>query len=264
VSHRWQGPAEPDPGAEQLREIIGYLQKHSEIRYVWYDFWCMPQDERSEEQLQEEGTVDSRTESQKAEFKRMLKMINYLYLGCRVLVLLDLGYMSRFWTLFESWLAMRKATEHGLVEAHSDDERERQFCIKVLYDNPAASELIEALLKQWRFCTWSDAKERLASVDIAVTNASDKEYHLKNLGGFHRSVGTKLSQLRDDLGEAPFLAPLSGLARVTRSISAIFGRSAQHSTGADPRGVSRTSSSDEYDSEVVRRSSYKASKVALA
>ena len=124
--------------------------------------------------------------------------------------------------------------------------------------------LLTALLKQWRFCTWSDAKERLASVDIAVTNASDKEYHLKNLGGFHRSVGTKLSQLRDDLGEAPFLAPLSGLARVTRSISAIFGRSAQHSTGADPRGVSRTSSSDEYDSEVVRRSSYKASKVALA
>ena len=38
-----------------------------------------------------------RTPEEKAAFKRMLSNINLLYLGCHVLVLLDLSYLSRFW-----------------------------------------------------------------------------------------------------------------------------------------------------------------------
>jgi hypothetical protein len=38
-----------------------------------------------------------RTEPESADFRRMLSMVNLLFLGAQVLVLLDLSYMSRFW-----------------------------------------------------------------------------------------------------------------------------------------------------------------------
>jgi hypothetical protein len=40
----------------------------------------------------------NRTAAEKREFKIMLPNINILYLGASVLALLDLSYMSRFWT----------------------------------------------------------------------------------------------------------------------------------------------------------------------
>ena len=47
------------------------------------DFWCMPQGKR--------------TAAEKLAFDHMLSNINFLYLGCNVLILLDLSYLSRFW-----------------------------------------------------------------------------------------------------------------------------------------------------------------------
>ena len=38
-----------------------------------------------------------RTPAEKVDFQHMLSNINLLYLGCHVLVLLDLSYLSRFW-----------------------------------------------------------------------------------------------------------------------------------------------------------------------
>ena len=52
-----------------------------------------------------------------AAFKRMLKEVNRLYLGTTVLILLDMSYVSRFWTQFESWLSMQFATPSGLKSA---------------------------------------------------------------------------------------------------------------------------------------------------
>ena len=40
----------------------------------------------------------ARTADELADFKRMLKEVNLLYLGTSVLILLDLSYLSRFWT----------------------------------------------------------------------------------------------------------------------------------------------------------------------
>ena len=48
-----------------------------------------------------------RTPAESAAFKHMLANVNLLYLGCYVLVLLDLSYMSRFWTQFEAWLSLQ-------------------------------------------------------------------------------------------------------------------------------------------------------------
>ena len=44
----------------------------------------------------------------------MLKNVNLLYLGCTVLLIVDLSYLSRFWTQFEAWLSMRHASWEGL------------------------------------------------------------------------------------------------------------------------------------------------------
>ena len=39
----------------------------------------------------------NRTYLEQAEFDRTLPHVNLLYLGCTVLILLDLSYPSRFW-----------------------------------------------------------------------------------------------------------------------------------------------------------------------
>ena len=69
-------------------------EKGDDIDYVWYDFSCMPQGEE-------------KTPAQDADFKRMIAQVN-LYLGTSVLILLDLSYVSRFWTQFEAWLDGRR------------------------------------------------------------------------------------------------------------------------------------------------------------
>ena len=84
ISHRWETSAEPDVEGTQLQEIRRYLKSHPNIKWVWFDFWCMPQGQ-------------NRSAADAKDFKSMLHRINSLYLGMRVLILLDLSYMSRFW-----------------------------------------------------------------------------------------------------------------------------------------------------------------------
>lgn len=38
-----------------------------------------------------------KTEADKIFFDHMLQNVNLLYLGCRVLALIDISYLSRFW-----------------------------------------------------------------------------------------------------------------------------------------------------------------------
>ena len=106
VSHRWFAAAAPDADGVQLQTVREHLRSNPTIEWVWYgalgsacltalarsepffdsfsaDYWCMPQGER--------------TPAEKVNFQHMLSNINLLYLGCHVLVLLDLSYLSRFW-----------------------------------------------------------------------------------------------------------------------------------------------------------------------
>ena len=83
VSHRWEQPEAPDSMGAQQRAILRHLRTHPELVAVWYDYWCMPQGER--------------TPVEKVGFKHMLSQVNLLYLGMRVLVLADISYLSRFW-----------------------------------------------------------------------------------------------------------------------------------------------------------------------
>ena len=81
VSHRWREDGCPDPSGEQLRAIRAYVLAHDEIRFVWYDYWCMPQCSCGMGSM---AACTCRPEEDKAAFKHMLKHCNYIYLGCRV------------------------------------------------------------------------------------------------------------------------------------------------------------------------------------
>ena len=84
ISHRWEDPSAPDSEGVQMTAIKEYLDLHPAIEYVWYDYWCMPQGR-------------DKTKEDLLNFKWMLQEINALYLGCSVLCLIDISYLSRFW-----------------------------------------------------------------------------------------------------------------------------------------------------------------------
>ena len=84
VSHRWEERGTPDPDGTQELEIRKFLKSNPQFKYVWHDFWCLPQQPRS-------------WPEQEA-FERMLHGVNLVYLAATVLVLLDDQYAERFWT----------------------------------------------------------------------------------------------------------------------------------------------------------------------
>ena len=95
ISHRWEEPTNPDPGCTQLVAIQAFLEEHPEIGWVWYDYMCLPQKERDGK--------DERTEEERDEFDAQLPTVGNLYLSMRVLILIDLQYLGRFWPQYESW-----------------------------------------------------------------------------------------------------------------------------------------------------------------
>ena len=178
VSHRWLGVGKsspPDEDGTQLEAIRAFLCDNPAVQWVWFDYWCMPQGQRSA--------------AENAEFKHMLTHANLLYLGCSVLILLDLSYVSRFWTQFECWLSMQEATPDGLKSAARDESRCK---IRTIYG--ANSMMIESLYAMWASRNPQEAYSMLAKPDVTVTNASDKEEQLKKLGKLNGEVQAALKE----------------------------------------------------------------------
>ena len=159
VSHRWDDKLVPDHDGGQLTALCDYLNtdEGKGIKYVFYDYSCMPQGERDEEE--------------ERFFLKHLSQVNLLYLGCTVLVMLERSYMGRFWTMFEAWLSMQKPSKDGLVSA---PEQERRVRIVMLHE--ASEKLKDALIDEWGSsdCTAIKAYDKLSKPDVQVTNTSDK------------------------------------------------------------------------------------------
>ena len=179
VSHRWMQSEDPDPDGEQLKALKDFLNSPDgkKIERVWIDSACMPQD-------QPKGSC---SEADKKDFKRMLAEVNRLYLGSTVLILLDLSYVSRFWTQFESWLAMQFATPDGLKPAvGTKNERHHIVCIQNAAEQ---SELHEKMLIQsWATKTPDEAHAFLSKPDVTVTNQKDKEGQLPKIKALDATV----------------------------------------------------------------------------
>ena len=104
----------------------------------------MPQDGRSADEKKANSRPDTRSPAEKALFLHMLKNVNLLYLGCSVLCLIDISYLSRFWTQFEAWLSMQQATTGKLCRASGSERRET---IVTIYNGTQTA--VQLLLEQW-------------------------------------------------------------------------------------------------------------------
>jgi len=174
ISHCWEDPTQPDGKGVQFAAIKKHLVDNKAIKWVWFDFWSMPQG------------MD-KTEVEDVEFTTMLPNINLLYLFCSVLILLDGSYMSRFWTQFEAFLSFRKVTPNGLDPTPLSERRDAIICI-----HNADSEFDPPKLrKMWGDKTAEQAYAILEKPDVKVTNQKDKDMQLpklKKLNEFAKSA----------------------------------------------------------------------------
>lgn len=129
------------------------------------------------------------------QFKHMLKHANLLYLGTRVLILLDLSYIGRFWTLFEAWLSMQAVSPEGLKPA--TPEQQRFDIVPIHGANNITGESLKAM---WATRTPQEAYDLLKEPDVTVTNQSDKTVQLD-----------KLLQLDDEVREAMRATGMEGI-----------------------------------------------------
>jgi len=171
VSHRWELKDEPDPTGAQTREVRDMLcqANNADIKYVWLDWWCLYQGERSDIEHEE--------------FKTMLQHVNLLYIGMTVFILLELQYIGRFWTQFEAWLSLQQPGAAGLVPASPEGRRCQMHCI-----HGAGPELEHLLIEMWAEGTPQEAYQRLAGADVLVTNQSDKDMQLPKILHLHEHV----------------------------------------------------------------------------
>ena len=92
-----------------------------------------------------------------------------MYLSFSVLILLDLSYISRFWTQYEAWLSFQTATQDGLRPA---SEAELRCEIVPMYNTNAS--FIDGLRDMWAKATPQEAFQKLKQPDCTVTDESDK------------------------------------------------------------------------------------------
>jgi hypothetical protein len=175
VSHRWEEPGRPDVNGVQLEAIKAYLEKHPDIKWVWFDYSSMPQ---------KIGGIDTRTREEKVEFQLMLTCITDLYLTASVLILLDGSYASRFWTLTEAWCSMQTATSDGL---RPSTEAERRYTISCIHNATieTTAKGLEDLVSTKKPTEMYDILEK---PDVNVTNAKDKVDMLPVIQKTHEHV----------------------------------------------------------------------------
>ena len=126
--------------------------------------WCMPQFDR--------------TEDEQLSFRRMLSHVNLLYLGMKVLILLDVSYISRFWTQFEGWLSMQMVTAQGLKSAVGSNAV--RHTIRCIYNAVQGIDDLR-LIEMWATKTPLEAFTVLSRPDVSVTNQSDKDSQLPKI-----------------------------------------------------------------------------------
>jgi len=180
VSHRWDQPGLPDSDGSQLAELRAFLRERPSLRWVWFDYWCMPQGARSPAEFQE--------------FTLMLSSVNLLYISATVLCIVDLSYVSRFWTQFEAWLACKKSGPAGLIDA---DPTERRCHIRTIHNAPES--FAQAIYDMWAHRSAAEAREILARPDVTVTNARDKTVNLNRITEFNSLVAQHYERNLDSM-----------------------------------------------------------------
>ena len=148
----------------------------------------------------------------------MLGNVDMLYLGASVLLMVDLSYVSRFWTQvpyrtlclrtilrrrrsmlihpttlalihptppaqFEAWLSLQACTEDGLRPAAPEESR-----VTIVPTLNGTAEMASHVRQMWAEKTPEAARELLALPDVTVTNNKDKVTFLDKLGKMNDAV----------------------------------------------------------------------------
>ena len=202
VSHRWETPDEPDSEGHQLCALQAFLEARQEIEYVWYDFSSVypqglelrflcgvtlfaPLLSRDKfESLRIQMPQRPRTTAEDAEFVEMLGNVNAIYLGMQVLILLDMSYLSRFWTQMEAWMSMQPLPLPRVAD------REARYTVTPLHN--ASDGLREELVQLWNGKSAQETHEILGRPDVQVTNQSDKDRQLPKIHQLNQTVAAVL------------------------------------------------------------------------
>ena len=100
-----------------------------------------------------------RTEEEKRQFSAQLVNLPMLFIGCRILALVDRTFPSRFWTQYEFYHGTQHVTAEGLRKATQKELRMTSIAI-----HTAMEAVCESLTEIWSDKTVEDAaaKGRLA------------------------------------------------------------------------------------------------------
>merc|ERR1719383_315096 len=181
ISHRWEGRCHPDASQEQRKAIAEWLSQNPDKEWVWFDYCSLPQDFKNEkgDVVKAMGTKD------KAYFRHVLAHINFAYLLCDVLIVYDQDYMTRFWCVYDAFLAMHSIVGWVIaqIERREAEKRCRVVCVGMVAQKSAALQKKEAdrLWDFWGEASVDDALDQLQRSDIRVTNSSDKPEQIQRL-----------------------------------------------------------------------------------
>eukprot|EP00900_Chrysochromulina_parva_P024582 jgi/Chrpa1/6758/Chrysochromulina_OHIO_Genome00009813-RA len=231
VSHCWEQPDKPDAEGKQFEAMRAYVRDKPAIKLVWVDFSCAPQKER--------------TPAEELVFEKTLKFVNLLFLGSRVLILCDLKFVTRFWTLLEAWISMQMVTEAGLVPA----PREKRRCdiVPIHHASSVTASELETLVAGKSL---DDIYTMLNGQDINVTNQKDKGQQLEKLFALDSQVRQVMRK------RVPFTLTLAGGARRPSRGGAGVG------TGTDAPAPSKDERLHQLVQQVLSGSAYAAGALA--
>lgn len=134
---------------------------------------------------------EPRSAADRVDFDAMLNTINWLFLGTPTLILVDLSFLSRFWTQFEAYLAMQAVTSAGLKPA------ERRRSCHVVHMHNAKHLPPDTLFDMWSAKSVQEAYQMLAEDDVLVTNTRDKETQLRILNDLDEQIKQLSATVRD-------------------------------------------------------------------
>lgn len=173
VSHPWQTHDHPDPNGEQFRIIREHLDDHLEIKYVWYDYCCLPRATVGCGGSCLGDAPGMRLTSGLTErlyLERSFDHMPWLYLAAPVLVILDDFSPQRFWLRLEAYLASHEPhPDKGLVPGH---EQQTRFTCRST-DVRTAS-VYEAMFLDWRGWSSRDVAGELSKGMFQVTLEQDR------------------------------------------------------------------------------------------
>uniref|UniRef100_A0A7S4VDW4 Heterokaryon incompatibility domain-containing protein n=1 Tax=Alexandrium monilatum TaxID=311494 RepID=A0A7S4VDW4_9DINO len=179
LSYTWEGDGDPDSSGDRLHALAAHLREHTDVDFVWMDYPCLPQNTK----------VYARDVFERSYYKDMLTSgVNIIYLGAKVLSLVNSTYTRRFWPQFEYILANRAISERGFEPSFG---RNTVRCIQSL--EQVTAEQSRTLRAQWGEKTIAEAIEILGKPDVKVTNASDKTVLLGKLPDLEDELAGRLS-----------------------------------------------------------------------